>query len=403
MMLAASCRFVLLMATAAITLPLPGTVKMADARLSEPTSDGDGNRISISAVGTTVTMTTGSVAAASSSSSFTTTTTGNIDHANDRMLFDLVPPFEIYNDQCANYCDSYDDFGASGGGGGGSSFFSDMNGGYQSGNNDDINACPKCHEKYTPCNFCCFDGASSLKMIYFGCPGDLTFVPFFLNDGECDDVEVPDFTTDADVFDDGITVPAFIDCECYDRLVHPTTAGEIVPITEECEVYGSLALGGPFAGGNDDYSTDDATDDDYDDDGDYWTGENYFEVCVVSLTIVEGTGFVVDLTKPLPSILGLKHTPIEHDDELVNPQVTYFDTTCSLDLKDPDDFDDDYDGYWPYEGNYYPLFPGYGKFAGTCPTKGFIDFEHDGAHPLPESIDHFHGYPPSTTFFYQVR
>lgn len=397
----------------AVLLP-HAAIRQVDARLTGqqhlPTgggNDGGGRGIDPTSASTKVSTTTMNIVdgiATSAVTDVSSLSSMNYNGINNnivdtaRKLFDLPSPFNIYNDECASFCD----------------------GGFESpspplmlGHNDDINACPKCGEKYTPCNFCCYDGASSLKMLYFGCPGDLTFTPFLLNDDKCDDVDVDVNAVvddNDDDYDDHETAPAFIDCECYDRLVNPTTTGPTLATVEDCDVYGSLALSGTGNGSNND-SDDDDTAGNHD-----WSEEKYFEVCIVSTTFVDGMGFVVDLTKPLPDILGLKHAPndeeedVSHNDDQVylsSPQVTYFDTTCALHKKqiqvgDNIIIDNSVWNHWPYDGDYYPLFPGYGKFAGTCPTQGFIDFGYDGIHPLPESIDHYHGYPPSTSFYYKV-
>ena len=69
--------------------------------------------------------------------------------------------------------------------------------------------------------------------------------------------------------------------------------------------------------------------------------------------------------------------------------VTFFDTTCNEQVVDD-------------QGRYsYPLFAGFGKFAGTCDSEGFIDFETEGVPRMPDSIDHFDGNPPSTSFYYR--
>lgn len=95
---------------------------------------------------------------------------------------------------------------------------------------------------------------------------------------------------------------------------------------------------------------------------------SYFDVCIVSSIYRPGEGHVADLSKPLPDIIALDHNPyddlsFDEDDnsaKLISSAmaITFFETTCKEQVVG------DYGSYA------YPLFPGFGKYSGTCPDKG---------------------------------
>jgi hypothetical protein len=267
----------------------------------------------------------------------------------DRALFELPSPFNSFNERCEDACLHGDEFPIA----------------------DVVEplpmACPKCPEAYTPCNSCCYGGASSLKLRFFACPGTLSFAtPDQLVD-DCDDYSI-------DATASNLTAVHFVDCECFANATGLSDIGAVIDASATCTLYEELPL---------DYNTMDMTVD-------------YFEICLVA-TSRNNTmdDFMLDLSVPLPEVIGLLHDPYFDniagidDPTILGTTVTYFDTTCFPKV----------DGA---HGNLaYPLFPGYGKFAATCPDFGFIDFGQTGITPLPDAIDHFDGIPPSTSFYYE--
>jgi hypothetical protein len=244
-----------------------------------------------------------------------------------RELFDLPSPFEFYNKACIDSCHALDH------------------------QEPFLNACPKCPDKYTACNNCCYGGASSLKMRWHGCPGKVSLVP---PDQARDDCEVDAVSEKTDA--------RFVDCDCYDRLTSSRESDT------PCDLFESISL-----------TTSESS--------------SSFQMCLVSVTILRGNELVSDLSSPLPSILGVEYTSFEKVNRTEatwnpNPSRTYFDTTCA------------YDGasmvQYPF-----PLFPGYGKFPGTCQAEGFIDFKAAGIFPLPEGIDHYQGSPPNEAYWFE--
>jgi hypothetical protein len=247
-----------------------------------------------------------------------------------RELFVLPDPFEFYDDACKASCGDSDD--------------EEMDPFY--------NACPKCPEKYSACNSCCFDGASSLKVRWHGCPGTLTLTTPDQAHEDCE-VETPESQD---------TTVRFVDCACFDEITIPGSS------SMGCGLFDSIRLA-------------------------MLTSSTFFDFCLVSVHNLAGAGFVIDLSKALPAIIGIQFVgfeEVEPTDPSWNPYplVTYFDTTCEL-LQDPQ---------VPHA---HPLFPGYGKFPNTCPGKGFIDLETGDTALLPDTIDHSDGYPPTNAFWFE--
>ena len=83
-----------------------------------------------------------------------------------------------------------------------------------------------------------------------------------------------------------------------------------------------------------------------------------FDICLVSTTD-SGEHIVANFSQPLPDVIGLQYLP--NGSAPSDDFVTFFETTCDENGGDA-------------LGNFaYPLFPGYGKFAGTCPDTGKFD------------------------------
>jgi len=200
-----------------------------------------------------------------------------------RDLFELESPFVSNNKACRAEC------------------FGDLTGTLP----PMLNLCPKCEEQYKGehCNSCCYGGASSLKIRWYGCAGEITFSSLEQSFQDCG---LEDLDSER---------VRFVDCECYDEMVQ--TPGDSV----DCELKRAVDL--PVLPN---------------------FGHTY-DICVVSVQINEGSA-VVDLAQPLPSVIGLVHA----NDEDRN-STTYFDTTC-------DQYDDNL--------FVLPIFPGYGKFANSC-------------------------------------
>ena len=103
-----------------------------------------------------------------------------------RKLFTLPDPFEFYKRECIESC------------------------GLEPTMDPFLNACPKCSERYTPCNHCCFGGASSLKLCWHGCPRKLTLITPKQAHQNCG-VKILLNKTDV----------SFIDCTCFDKITTP--------------------------------------------------------------------------------------------------------------------------------------------------------------------------------------
>lgn len=207
------------------------------------------------------------------------------------------------------------------------------------------NACPTCPDKYTSehCNHCCYDGASSLKLRWHGCPG--TFVFASSSEGVKDCALEPE---DRDA-NDGIR---FIDCTCYDSINTPETFDP-----SKCPLRESIT-----------FTNSHATDSD---------------ICIVSVNELDTSDPVIDFSKPLPDVVGL----VQNSTWAPSKLRTYFDTTCRIiDNKTK-----------PYV---LPLFPGYGKIPNSCPTIGFIDLETTNS-SIPVGINHTNGKPSTERYWFE--
>jgi len=112
---------------------------------------------------------------------------------DDRQLFDPRPPYDFYNDAWKSECQGDEDL-----------------------TNFD-NFCPKCPEKYESqhCNHCCYDGASSLRLRWHGCPGEVKFASAEQGAQDCD-LESDNRSPTDDI--------RFIECSCYDLITTPDTS-----------------------------------------------------------------------------------------------------------------------------------------------------------------------------------
>eukprot|EP00544_Gedaniella_sp_CCMP2646_P013329 CAMPEP_0202482634 /NCGR_PEP_ID=MMETSP1361-20130828/2021_1 /ASSEMBLY_ACC=CAM_ASM_000849 /TAXON_ID=210615 /ORGANISM="Staurosira complex sp., Strain CCMP2646" /LENGTH=481 /DNA_ID=CAMNT_0049110591 /DNA_START=11 /DNA_END=1452 /DNA_ORIENTATION=+ len=256
-----------------------------------------------------------------------------------RQLFDPRAPFDFYNDACESECQGNNEL----------SLFD--------------NACPKCPESYESqhCNHCCYDGASSLRLRWHGCPGEVSFASISRGVQDCG------LEPDDRAATDGIR---FISCSCYETIQTPDTFDESAcqPLSTTTTILAS--------------SVD-------------VTGSIDSDICIVAVKELGGGAAVIDLSKPLPDVIGLVHTPLEENDEQYTSQYwndyplrTYFDTTCSI-------IDQDLAPY------VLPLFPGYGKIPNSCPTVGFIDLWEDDTPRLPGDLDHSKGEPSTEPFWYE--
>ena len=149
-----------------------------------------------------------------------------------------------------------------------------------------------------------------------------------LDDNDCSDLGSPSTLTD-----DFSTGVHFVDCDCFDSATDAASAlfGDIA----SCPVFTHV--------GSDRTTISGAT-------------ASYLDICIVSTTD-DGNEPVATFSEPLPDIIGLKHVPNKSFGDV----VTYFDTSC-------DEKGADSNGKFAY-----PLFPGYGKFAGTCPDDGKLE------------------------------
>ena len=264
----------------------------------------------------------------------------SMPNEHGRQLFDPRAPFDFYNDACESECQ---------------------------GNNALVlfdNACPKCPDSYESqhCNHCCYNGASSLRLAWHGCPGTVSFASEQQKQDDCglDDPEDRAAT-------DGIR---FISCSCYETIHTPDTFDESAcqPLSTTTTILSS--------------SVD-------------ITGSIDSDICIVAVKELGGGAAVIDLSKPLPDVIGLVHSPLDETDETYTspywndyPLRTYFDTTCSI-------IDQDLAPY------VLPLFPGYGKIPNSCPNVGFIDLWDDDTPRLPDDLDHCDGEPLTEPFWYE--
>jgi hypothetical protein len=171
-----------------------------------------------------------------------------------------------------------------------------------------------------------------LKLRFFGCSGSTSLVFGEVLDGNgCDDLASTN--TLSNTLDSGVQ---FVDCECFDDVtdVSSSSFGDIA----SCTIFDHAVL---------DHASPDIA-------------APYLYLCLVSTTN-RGDGPVANFSHSLPNVIGLKHVPNGNTAFGDGHAVTFFETSC--DQKGVDS-----------RGNFaYPLFPGYGKFAGTCPDNGKLD------------------------------
>ncbi len=163
---------------------------------------------------------------------------------DNRQLFDPRPPYDFYNGACQSECAGDDDLMPF------------------------DNACPKCPEKYESqhCNHCCYGGASSLRIRWHGCPGVVTFASSEQGTQDCE--------LDADETSI-VDALRFIECSCYELINTPETfdASACQPLATTLTI-----------------SSDDGMDSD---------------ICIVSVTEKNEGTTLIDLSKPLPNVIGL--------------------------------------------------------------------------------------------------
>jgi hypothetical protein len=302
----------------------------------------------------------------------------NNNHNKHRELFTLPSPFEFYNAACTASCQ-------------GVVVEEEEGNDHAHNRNPFLNACPKCPETYSPCNQCCFGGASSLKIRWHGCTGVLTLTTPEQASEDCGDSssEAVEEVDDTESLLE--TTVRFVDCACLDTIVRTTTTGSSSSAGSTtrmgCGLFDSITLAPTILGEQ---------------------ASVFFDICLVSVVPMEPQGggggsssLVLDLSKPLPPVIGIEmvlHHNLESEEQDDGPPMTttptllttYFDTTCAT---------------LPYRYA-HPLFPGFGKFPHTCPDKGFIDLEleqHQLQPRLPHAVDHLNGRPPPHAFWFEFR
>ena len=166
-----------------------------------------------------------------------------------------------------------------------------------------------------------------MKLRFFGCPGNTSIVfDGGLGNNDCNDW-TPNNTVN-DAINSGV---GFVNCDCFDDAtdVSSSSFGDIA----SCALFDYEVFG---------YASPHIV-------------ASFFDLCLVSTTD-SGSGHVANFSQPLPDVIGLQHLPNGNTPFI--DSVTYFETTC--DEKGVDTL-----------GNFaFPLFPGYGKFAGTCSNSG---------------------------------
>lgn len=190
----------------------------------------------------------------------------------------------------------------------------------------------KCHDRYSPCNFCCYHGASSLKLRFFGCSGNTSIVlDDLLDDNGCNYNGCDEWTsvnTTSNEIDSGVQ---FVDCDCFDDATNISSSsfGDIA----SCDLFDHKIF---YPASSD-------------------RAASSFDLCLVSTTNCRN-GPVANFSQPLPDVIGLKH--FRNGNAAFGNDVTFFETTC------------DEKGITSSRNFTNPLFPGYGKLAGTCPDIG---------------------------------
>jgi hypothetical protein len=184
------------------------------------------------------------------------------DGSVQRKTFELVNAFEYYSNTCESFCGNVN-------------------------KTLSPNICPKCSERYSPCNNCCTTAASSLKMRWHGiCEGNLRI---------------------ATAEETNYCKPLPIDMQEKNEIAPRMTASFL-----RCSCYESFLSNG------------------YLDDGCALTLLTSVvrdeEFCIVSVN-----GDTIDLTQPLPNPLILMHTSNQLNQQrpdMNEDLVTAIDTSC---------------------------------------------------------------------------
>ena len=122
----------------------------------------------------------------------------------------------------------------------------------------------------------------------------------------------------------------------------------------------------------------------------------FSDICILSAAQDnDGGPWKPKLNVPLPSTLLIhQSTPNGQDMNELKPDwkqyplITFLDTSCDASRNTT-------------EGS-IPIYPGYGKFANTCPSEGLIDLKPDDNQiHLPHSFNGFYGQPPIDMFWFE--
>ena len=130
-----------------------------------------------------------------------------------------------------------------------------------------LNSCEKCTDKFSPCNFCCHEASSSLRMKWHGCKGIVTLEQE--EDGYCH--------LKQDRESESSQAASFISCGCYETFLQSGY------LDDGCQLSRALFM-----------SDDDPS------------------ICIVS-TNENGA---MDLTLPLPNPLKIVHKIVDSNDEM---------------------------------------------------------------------------------------
>ena len=183
--------------------------------------------------------------------------------SESRKLLEIPKAIDFYSRQCESHCG--------------------MNGDNQSLM---LNSCEKCTDKFSPCNFCCHEASSSLRMKWHGCKGIVTLEQE--EDGYCH--------LKQDRESESSQAASFISCGCYETFLQSGY------LDDGCQLSRALFV-----------SDDDPS------------------ICIVS-TNENGA---MDLTLPLPNPLKIVHKIVDSNDEM-RPDwnrdiITVLETKCGAD------------------------------------------------------------------------
>ena len=244
---------------------------------------------------------------------FASATNDHVGKADtSRELLEIPKALDYYSNICQSNCEVFDENQESLG----------------------LNSCQKCTEKHSPCNFCCQESSSSLRLKWHGCMGNITL----LDQEETHYCQLNKKITRND------HSARFLSCKCYESFI------EKGYLDDGCVHSRHLIV------------SDDSS------------------LCIVSVNENDST---IDLSRALPSHIVLRHSAIDNHDDM-RPDwnthlITAIDTSCGEDVP--------------------PIFPGFGKFANSCPLNGIIDLGISST--LPPSIDYHFGDPPKEMFWYE--